>query len=371
MTRLLRIGFDMHPARASSPGIGRYTRELSGALTRTPGVHLERLTASDTQTTGQVSRLLAGARRNLSYYPAALDRMATQRDVDVLHCPGPMIPLRTQLPLVVTIHDVLAWRAPELFSRSGAAQQRLLVTRAARAADRIVVASEHLRRELVELVGIAPEQVSVIALGVDGRFRPITTEPIALAHRFGIPPQPFVLWVGSAEPRKNLGMVLRAFSLVRRRAPECVLVVVGIDHVTDPMIERELDQLGPSVIRPGFISDDDLAALYSATRCFVFPSLYEGFGLPLLEAMACGAPIVASDRTSIPEVLGDAGILVDAQHPDAIADGIEQVLLSESVAADLRTRGRARSTLFTWERCAALTAETYQQVTSGHPTKWQ
>ena len=121
-------------------------------------------------------------------------------------------------------------------------------------------------------------------------------------------------------------------------------MVVGIDRVTDRDLERELEHLGSSVIRPGFVTDDDLVALYSATSCLVFPSLYEGFGLPPLEAMACGAPVVASNRSSIPEVVGDAGILVDATSADDIADGIERVVLSEETAADLRRRGaRARA----------------------------
>jgi len=298
----------------------------------------------------------------LAYYPALLDRSAVRHDVDVIHCPGPMVPLRTALPLVVSVHDVLAWRAPELFSRAGAAQQRLLVSRAAKRAQRIVVASEYTRRELVDLVGISPDRVTAVPLGVDRRFQPIEPDPVQLAHRFGIPPTPFVLWVGTPEPRKNLTTLLRAFGLVRRRAPECVLVVVGIDRVTDRDLDRELERLGASVIRPGFVTDDELVALYSATACLVFPSLYEGFGLPPLEAMACGAPVVASNSSSIPEVVGDAGILVDATDADDIADGIERVVLSEKTAADLRRRGPERSRLFTWDRCAQLTVAAYHEA---------
>ena len=312
MNRLLRVGFDMTPSGASSAGISRYTKDLSAALGRTPGVHIERLIDQETPG-GRTPRACCGGRGDDS---PTTRRCWTgplpHRDVDVLHCPSPMVPLHTTLPLVVTVHDVLAWRSPELFSRAGAAQQRLLVARAAKVAQRIVVASEYTRNELVELVGISPDRVTAVPLGVDRRFQPIQPEPMQLAHRFGIPPAPFVLWVGTPEPRKNLGTLLRAFGLVRRRAPECVLVVVGMDRVTDRELERELEHLGSSVIRPGFVTDDDLVALYSATACLVFPSLNEGFGLPPLEAMACGAPVVASNRSSIPEVVGDAGILVDA-----------------------------------------------------------
>jgi glycosyltransferase involved in cell wall biosynthesis len=365
MNRLLRVGFDMTPAHAHSAGISRYTRDLSAALVRTPGVHVERLVAPDAAGAARLQRTLRGANRLLTYYPAQLERTAVRRDVDVIHCPGPMVPLRSSLPLVVTVHDVLAWRAPELFSRSGAAQQRLLVSRAARRAQRIIVASEFTRSELVDLVGVPPDRVTAVPLGVDRRFQPIEPEPMQLAHRFGIPPKPFVLWVGTPEPRKNLTTLLRAFGLVRRRAPDLVLVVVGIDRVEDRDLDRELERLGASVIRPGFVTDDDLVALYSATACLVFPSLNEGFGLPPLEAMACGAPVVASNSSSIPEVVGDAGILVDATDPDDIADGIERVVLSEETTADLRRRGLERSREFTWHRCAQLTVAAYHEALAG------
>ena len=366
MNRLLRVGFDMSPSDASSAGISRYTKDLSAALGRTPGVHIERLIDQETPGRSHAPRMLLRAGRRLAYYPAVLDRTAAHRDVDVLHCPSPMVPLHTTRPLVVTVHDVLAWRSPELFSRAGAAQQRLLVARAAKVAQRIVVASEYTRNELVGLVGISPDRVTAVPLGVDRRFQPIQPAPMQLAHRFGIPPAPFVLWVGTPEPRKNLATLLRAFGLVRRRAPECVLVVVGMDRVTDRELERELEHLGASVIRPGFVTDDDLVALYSATACLVFPSLNEGFGLPPLEAMACGAPVVASNRSSIPEVVGDAGILVDATDPDDIADGIERVVLSDDVAADLRKRGLERARQFTWDRCAQLTVAAYHEAIAHH-----
>lgn len=365
MNRLLRVGLDVTPSDSQLAGISRYTRDLSAALGRTPGVHVERLTGHDSRPSA-MERLTRRAGRRLAYYPAVLDRTATRRDVDVLHCPGQMIPVHTSLPLVVTVHDVLAWRSPDLFSRAGAAQQRLLVSRAAKRADRIVVASEFTKAELVHLVGVAPERIVVVPLGVDRRFQHIEVEPMQLAHRFGIPPVPFVLWVGTPEPRKNLSTLLRAFGLVRRRAPECLLVVVGVDRMTDRDLDRELERLGTSVIRPGFVTDDDLVALYSATSCLVFPSLNEGFGLPPLEAMACGAPVVASNRSSVPEVVGDAGILVDATDPDDIADGIERVLLSPDTAADYRVRGLERVRQFTWDRCAELTVTAYREAIAAH-----
>jgi glycosyltransferase involved in cell wall biosynthesis len=359
MSRPVAVGFDMTPAAVRQGGVGRYTTDLAAALGRRTDVRLERLDPRTGPLGGLVGSVTDRTLR-LGYYPLTLDRLASRRGVDLVHCPGLLAPLRLSRPLVLTVHDVLPWRFPELFSRTNAARQKVLVSRAARRASRIMVGSEYARREVVELLGVAPERVAVAPLGVDRRFTRVEADPVLLAHRFGIPPGPFALWVGTPEPRKNLSTLLRAFALVRRRAPECSLVLVGSEGVADRDTERELDLLGASVIRPGFVDDEELVHLYSATSCFVFPSLYEGFGLPPLEAMACGAPVVAADRTSVPEVVGDAGILVDPSDPDALADALERVLLSPEAATRMRRLGLQRAREFTWERCAELTVAAYR-----------
>jgi glycosyltransferase involved in cell wall biosynthesis len=358
-TKTLVVGFDVTPAPSAPAGVTRYANDLLAALDRAPGVRMERIGMPKAMGGGLVGRFARGAARDLAMYPVLLDRQATRRGVDLIHCPGPMVPQRLTRPLVLTIHDMLPWRYPDLFSRRNIIRQRLLVARVARRAHRIVVGSDYTRREVVELLGIPESRVAVTPWGVDRRFRPIRQDPAELAHRFGIPPEPFVLAVGTAEPRKNLSALLRAFALVRRRAPECSLVLVGTQDGEGSELERELSSLGRGVILPGIVSDDDLVALYSSTACFVFPSLYEGFGFPPLEAMACGAPVVAAARTSVPEVVGDAAILVDPNDADALADGIEQVVLSDEIASDLRRRGLARSREFTWQRCAEATVAAY------------
>jgi glycosyltransferase involved in cell wall biosynthesis len=357
--RPVTVGYDMTPASAQQGGVGRYTTDLAAALGRRTDVRLERLAPGHPPLPGALGGVTRRAAR-ARYYPFTLDRLAVRRGVDLVHCPGEVAPLRLSRPLVLTVHDVLPWRFPELFSRTNAARQKLLVSRAARRASRIMVGSEYTRREVVELLGVEPGRVAVAPLGVDRRFRRIDADPVALAHRFGIPPGPFALWVGNPEPRKNLSTLLRAFALVRRRAPECSLVLVGSERVADRETERELDLLGSTVIRPGFVTDEELVALYSATTCFVFPSLYEGFGLPPLEAMACGAPVVAADRTSVPEVVGDAAVLVDPSDPDALADAIERVVLSPETATHLRRVGQQRAREFTWDRCAERTVDAYR-----------
>lgn len=356
----MRVGFDMTPSVLALAGVGRYTKELSGALSRIPGVELQRLGYDGLGGADPVRRRADRVARNVAYYPVLLGRQAARRRVDLVHCPAPVAYVRTGCPLVVTIHDMLPWRYPELFGRVALARQRLVMGRMAKGAERILVGAEYTRRDVVEFLGVSPRRVEVVPLGVDRRFNRLETDPSQLAHRFGIPPGPFVLWVGTLEPRKNLSALLRAFALVRRRTPETSLVLVGGWGLADAEVERDLDQLGRSVIRPGYVSDEELAILYSATTCFVFPSLYEGFGLPPLEAMACGAPVIASDRSSIPEVVGDAGILVDPADPDQLADAIESVVLHPDRAEDLRRRGIAHARRFTWARSAELTLESYR-----------
>lgn len=359
MTPPLRVGFDMTPAGLHQGGVGRYTTDLAAALGRAPGVELHRL-GSAGRGGGGLAKFAGRAERNLLYYPVMLDRQAASLGVDLVHCPGALVPLKLSRPLVLTIHDVLPWRLPELFSRAMLARRKVLLSRAAARASRVLVASEYARTEVIELLELPERRVSVAQLGVDRRFQPVEPDAVRLAHRFGIPPDPFVLWVGTPEPRKNLSVLLRAFALVRRRAPECSLVLVGAEGIEDHDTSRELEMLGRSVIRLGVVSDDELVSLYSATNCFVFPSLYEGFGLPPLEAMACGAPVVAADRASLPEVVGDAGMLVDPTDPDALADAIERVVLTPDVAERMRRDGLRRARSFTWDRCAEQTVEAYR-----------
>ena len=355
----LRVGFDMSAAVVGRPGVQRYTADVALAQAGLPSIELTRLGVKPCDRRAHARRSRARERLR-AHTPGRLGREAAAADVDVLHYPAALTLPHARMPLVLTVHDVLPWRRPELFRATEGARRRAVVSHVASAASRVLVGSEHTRGEVVELLGLDPRRVMVAPLGVDRRFRPIEPDPVALAHRFGIPPDPFVLWVGTLEPRKNLLVLLRAFGLVRRRAPECSLVIVGNVPGDNRDVEREMDLLGAHIIRPGIVSDDELVQLYSSTTCFVFPSLYEGFGLPPLEAMACGAPVVCSNRASLPEVVGDAGILVDSTDPDALADAIEEVVLSPSTANDMRDRGLARARGFTWKRCAEHAVDAYR-----------
>ena len=354
---VLRVGFDTVPVQLSGSGVGRYPAELAAALRKRGDVELVPLGPRPRERSTRRSRIAQGLAREGIYYPVGLARQARSAGVDLVHCPAPFAPLSIDRPLVLTIHDLLPLRHPELFPRLTVGHMRLLLGRAARRAARVIAVSEYTAGEVVELLGVPAERVVVSLEGVSARFRPASTAPEWLNERFGIPGR-YVLCVGNLEPRKNLAAAIRAFEAAR--ADDCSLLVVGARGWRNREFERTLERTRAHVVVAGYVDDDDLVPLYGGAACLVFPSLYEGFGLPPLEAMACGTPVIASDRTSLPEVVGDAGLLVDPLDEEAIADAIRELLDDEERARELGERGRARAAHFTWERTAELTVAAYR-----------
>jgi glycosyltransferase involved in cell wall biosynthesis len=356
------VAFDITPGLLIRTGIGRYPRALPGRLQALPDIEVIRIAATRSPATGRSGRIAQGVIREGVWYPALAGRRAKRAGADVLHCPHPVPARGGRIPLVVTVHDLLPLRHPELFPHVTVAHTRLSLP-FARRAWRLLTNSEHTRAEVIERLSLPPERVVATPFGVDSRFRPVEVERDWLRKRFGVE-RSYVLSVGTVEPRKNVLATLRAFRLAGERLSEHDLVVVGGAGwgVGAGLMEEAARALPRRPVLTGFVSDDELVRLYSAASCFVFPSLSEGFGFPPLEAMACGAPVVAGDRPALPEVLGDAGLLVDPTNPEEIAEAIVSVLESEEFAAGLRRRGLKRSARFTWERCAELTAAVYREV---------
>lgn len=353
----VRIAYDLTPAYVSRAGIARYARALRRALPAVLEGTIEELSCMDAHPESPGERLRAGLYREGVYFPFALAQRARAANADVIHCPGPFPAYGHGLPTVLTLHDALPWRYPKLFTRVNALHQRQLVGRAARQASVVVTSSRHSRSELVELVGIQPAAISVTPLGVDEAFGPGTPDPELLESMLGVS-SPFILSVGTLEPRKNLARVLDAFRMLRADFPEHGLVLAGGNGWRSEALERELEET-PGVVRTGHVADDELAMLYRACDVFIYPSLYEGFGLPPLEAMACGAPVVTSGTTSLPAVVGDAAILVDPQKADELVSAIGRILHSSELRHDLKERGRTRAARFTWTECARQTVNAY------------
>ncbi len=261
-------------------------------------------------------------------------------------------PLGALPPAVVTVHDLMHFRLPAMF----AAHKRLLAARvlrrAVRRAARVVTGAEHARRDLTAWMPWAAERITVVPHGVDPSFAAPVPEP-ALAWSGAL--RPYLLCVGNRKPHKNVVTAVEVLARLRARRPELRLVLAGPRFRGSDGVAERAAALGvaDAVVDAGPVSEDRLRALYRDAECLLFPSLYEGFGLPVLEAMASGTPVVASDRTSVPEVVGDAGLMVEALDADAMAAAVERLWSDGALRASLVTRGRERAAAFTWEAAAS------------------
>ena len=291
---------------------------------------------------------------------------------DVLFVPAHVLPagvlLRRRMRTVVTIHDMGYMRYPESHTPAQRRYLRLSTRWSARVASQLIAISNTTRDDLIHYAGAQPERISVVHHGVSPRFRPVEDQDLIAATqaKYGIA-SPYFLYVGTVQPRKNLARLLEGFASAIRNwglgdeqsDPTPQLVIAGKHGWLTGEIERQSTLLfgpGSSAVRfTGYIADADLPALLSGALAFVFPSLYEGFGMPILEAMACGTPVLASATSALPEIAGDAALLIEPEDTSAIADGLARLASDAALRADLRARGLVRAAQFTWERCAEET----------------
>ena len=264
---------------------------------------------------------------------------------------------------VCTIHDLIPLDHPEWFNRKFAQWYGWLLPRLAGRVSRIIAISEFTKNRVVELLGVSSEKVVVIPNGVDARFSPRAPGEVeTMRATLGIGSAPYLLCVGSLEPRKNLGRLLAAWRKAQATAPDDLILVVAGGSGNARVFESvEFGTVPARVQFTGYVADELLPSLYSGAMAVLYPSLYEGFGLPPLEAMACGAPVVTSINTSLPEVVANAAVLVDPYSVESISDGILQVVSSPSLRTTLRASGLARAASFTWENSARQTLEVLLQ----------
>jgi glycosyltransferase involved in cell wall biosynthesis len=297
-----------------------------------------------------------------------LPRLVKKLDLDILHAPMHVLPVICPCQSVVSILDLAFIRYPNAFPRSQRMYLETFTRRSAHKTDAIIAISESTKRDVVELLGVSGDKVFVTPLAADPKYQPVTEErtaEIREIYGFG---HLNAVYVGTLEPRKNILALLKAFDKARKSlTDDCKLVLAGgkgwyYDEVFALVKELGLESC---VIFTGYVPAEDLPALYSAADVFVYPSLYEGFGLPPLEAMACGAPVITSNTSSLPEVVGDAGITVDPNDTGALADSIKTVLSDESLRREMSVKGLKRSTEFSWKHTAQLTFDIYRHVYSG------
>jgi len=369
--RTMHIGIDSHAAEHSGEGNSTYIQNLILALVGLDGDHTLALLAADPSHPFYRS-LPAGARCRISSIGRhggvartawALPRAARRERVDCLHVQYFAPPLYRR-PVVVTVHDLGFLHVPDSFPSGLRFAMRVLVPWSVRRAARVITDSEFSRNDMVARYQVSPQKIVVIRLSAPDRFRPMDmTETSRILARYGLKPG-FLFSLGRLNRRKNLARLLMAYRALRADGIRDVpLVVAGKpDYGARDLRAAAGFEAFEGIHWVGLIPDDDLPAFYAGARCFVYPSLFEGFGLPLLEAMASECPVISSDRAALPELVGDAGLLVDPERVEAIAEAMRRVLTDASLRTELRERGLRRSRQFTWQETARRTLEVYRQA---------
>jgi glycosyltransferase involved in cell wall biosynthesis len=374
----LRIGFDLTPLTVPRSGVGNYTACLLEQLMQGPDTILP------------LSHNPAGHRRpagNHAVRPKALNktlwmqlqlpRELKQLQPDLCHFTNHVAPLWLPCPSILTIHDMTLWLYPGYHPLRRLVSMRPVIPHAARRADAIITVSHSAKADIVRILGIPPEKVHVIyeapgrefrALDEDSERNSRTSPELDAVRRVYKLPEQFILHVGTLEPRKNLVRLLQAFAQLRRtQAVSHDLVLVGQRGWKWEQIFAAVEKLDLAgvVHYLDYVPGSRLPALYNLADALVYPSLYEGFGLPVIEAMASGLPVVTTPNGALPEVAGEAAQMVDATDVESIADGIYQVLTDRPLHASLRARGLVRATRFSWSKTAEQTRQIYCQVATG------
>ncbi|HEY3196769.1 MAG TPA: glycosyltransferase family 1 protein [Nitrospirales bacterium] len=354
----MRLALDVSPLVGTRAGVGTYVEQLVRALIAISPEHQYYLYTPHPLPDADVAALDKFSNAKLVRCPAWLMGSRARWDrVDIFH--GMNYKLRGwgRYGGVVTIHDLALDRIPQpsrkLFGQQSSFRRG---RRTALRASRVIAVSQHTASDIAELYGVPRHRIAVVSNGAGADFYPIGDKFVidSVKARCGIVREQFILATGGAEPRKNIVRVLEAFGRVPGLRDGFHLVVVGGVDRGSGLLHKTVHQtkLQSAVLFPGHVPTEDLRALYSSCSAFVFPSLYEGFGMPVLEAMACGAPVICSNTSALPEVAGDAAILVDPTSVEAIANAIAKVLSSADVREELHRRGPIRAKSFGWDRSA-------------------
>jgi len=365
-----RIGIDAR--KLADFGIGSYIRNLIEAIARRPESERYRFRVY-VPSQGRAALPPLPERFELveedspGYSVSELTGFAWRlfRDrLDLFHATHYVIPPLARARAVVTIHDIIHVLYPQFLpSRAALLYARVMIRRALRRADRIITVSYNSKRDLVDYFGIAPARVEVIYNGVAGRFRSDLprAERDRVAAKYGLP-RPYLLFLGGEKPHKNVRNVLRAFAEARRaRALPHALVLAGPMPKNRSRVEALIAalDLGQRVVRPGVVPEEDLPGLFAGAEAFLYPTLYEGFGLPVAEAMACGVPVLTSSTSALQEIAGGYAYLVDPMDVDAIARGIVDLATDPGRRAEFAELGRRRAADFSWDHAAEQTLKVY------------
>jgi glycosyltransferase involved in cell wall biosynthesis len=369
----MRIGYDATSLTGPRTGIGRYTLELLRAMrAQDPGLEFVLMAHRDVARDLRHNGLAAIPRLRGPDMPARLPwlhgmlpvQLAASR-VEVCHFTNYQAPIMTGRPTVMTLHDMSLLLYPDGHPAHRVATMRPLLRAVARRATAVITLTESAKRDAVSVLSLDPERIHVVPAAPAASFRPIQDAAAlaGVAARHGLEPG-FLLYVGTIEPRKNLERLVEAFAALRRDGFGHPLVLAGSRGWKEEGLLRRIDALGPgaSVRLIGYVPDDELPALMNVAGAFVYPSLYEGFGLPIVEALACGTPTVTSDRGAMAEVAGDAALLADPEDTEALRDALAVALHDEPTRRRLREAGPRRAAAFDWGRAARDTVGVYRRA---------
>ena len=295
--------------------------------------------------------------------------------IELFYAPFQITPPRLPCPLVVTVHDMMDLLYPDAFShhpfftRHGlSAYFRFNVPRSVKNACMIIAVSKSTKRHILEYFKLSDEKVQVIYNGIESKFKPLTDRNLRdkVKHKYELPDR-FILYLGSIKPYKNLTGALKAFLKLQQGWPELrhvKLVIAGLKHFNIPAIQKIMEEtvIKDTVVRIGQVEEEDLPVLYNLAELFLFPSIWEGFGFPPLEAMACGTPVITSERSSLPEVVGNAGILVDPENIDQIACECQRVLTEDNLKKQMIQKGLQQARKFRWHVSARKTLDVLEGV---------
>lgn len=355
------IVVDMTYPRRLRTGTTVYANELVAALQASATHRVTCVSAPDPVKRGGFWRIWNGL-CTLIWMQIVLPAKLLWLGADLLHAPSYFAPILCPRPLVVTVHDVLFLTQPKHYKdRLFALYSRIFIGGAVRRADMICTVSEYSKKEIESGYGIAGDRIRVTYHGVNPRYEPQTETRLAAVRAKYRLERPYFLFVGAREPRKNLPRLIRAFSLFREgQQSDYELILVGPEGSGSAEVHALLNDpaAGRGVRTLGFVPDDDMPCIYAASEAFVLPSLGEGFGMPVIEAMACGAPVIVSRATCLPEVAGDAAVLFDPTDPADIAQAMRMILRPD-VRQEMKQKGLRHAQTFTWENTARETEQAY------------
>ncbi|MCA9927367.1 MAG: glycosyltransferase family 4 protein [Anaerolineales bacterium] len=380
----MHIGIDLTAAVTQGGGIGRYTRELVHALVAVDQENTYRFFSAKLPAQLPVPNSIPSA-PHVSHHPAPIDERWLYRlwyrlrlplpvqwmtgTLDLFHSPDFVLPpVANHIPTLVTVHDLSFLHYPDTFPVKLVTYLNQVVPWSIERATHILADSQATKADLVDLWHVPAEKITVLYCGVNERFRPVTDEEriTAVSRKYKIDDQPYILSVGTVQPRKNYRMLIRAFAQMADRFPHNLVISGGKGWLYDEMV-AEVEKLGVNgrVRFIGFVDDEDLPTLYSGASLFVFPSLYEGFGLPLLEAMACGVPLITSNASSLPEVVGETAVQLSPLRPELWTEAMSHLLEDAGARTRIVADGFRQERRFSWTGAARQLLGIYMNLLDG------